>query len=237
MRGPWSPVILAMGILGLAFSSQFADASRVLVFNNEAATKIAASSSSFAQVVGTMGRELLQVGDAARQIYGTPYRPTYNPRASTTRTTTAAPRQAPRPLPRPMVYPRPAGGVAYATPQAIIRPDRASIAGDMYVGDSSSGSQAAYYARGASMATGSAAYALSVEGLDESGGAHAAADAIRRQAGYQGSSIAGDIFTGDNYGASPAEDAIRRTMADSAAIQARTQGMYARYDSATPWDF
>lgn len=97
-------------------------------------------------------------------------------------------------------------------------------------------SQAAAYARGASRATGLTALSIAVANEGESGGAHAAADAIRRQAGYQGSSIAGDMFTGESTsGASPAEDAIRRTQADNAMISAR-MNQRAR-PGASPFDF
>jgi hypothetical protein len=113
-----------------------------------------------------------------------------------------------------------------------------SSVGAIVADDKSGGSQAAAYARGVSGATGMNAYGLQVAMLDEgSGGAHAAADAIRRQAGYQGSSVAGDIFTESRSGgASAAEDAIRRTNADNALIQQRIQARTARYNSASPFD-
>lgn len=101
------------------------------------------------------------------------------------------------------------------------------IVGDKRAGDS----QAAAYAEGMSRATGMQAFGLAVAQDSEGGGANAAADAIRRSAGYQGSSIAGDMFVGDSFGSSPAENAIRRTQADNAALQARAGERMARTDA------
>jgi hypothetical protein len=122
--------------------------------------------------------------------------------------------------------------------EAVITSTRAGISsiGEIDEGKEAGDSQAAAYARGMSRATGATAMGLAIAQEKESGGATAAADTIRRQAGYQGSSIAGDIFTGDSYGASPAEDAIRRTQADNALVQARIQNRAARYGSGSPFD-
>jgi hypothetical protein len=98
------------------------------------------------------------------------------------------------------------------------------------------GSQAAAYAVGMSRATGGTALGLAVSAEKDSGSATAAGDLIRRQAGYQGSSAAGDIFTGDTHGASPAEDAIRRTQADNAQVQARISARGTRTGSESPFD-
>lgn len=130
-------------------------------------------------------------------------------------------------------------GAYGSTRESIINSGYAgtSSVGAIDSSDSTSGSQAAAYARGAAQATGLTALGLSI--AEETGGgsgANAAADLIRRQAGYQGNSIAGDIFSGDSRGASPAEDAIRRTMADNALIQSRINARTARAGSANPWN-
>ncbi|GBF91792.1 hypothetical protein Rsub_04897 [Raphidocelis subcapitata] len=129
-------------------------------------------------------------------------------------------------------------GTYGGTAEAVITSTRSGISsiGEIDDGKSAGDSQAAAYARGMSRATGATALGLAVAQEGESGGANAAADLIRRGAGYQGSSIAGDIFTGDSFGASPAEDAIRRTQADNALVQARIQNRAARYGSASPFD-
>lgn len=127
-------------------------------------------------------------------------------------------------------------GTYGGTSEAIITSEYAgtSSIGAIDAGDTR-GSQAAAYATGSARATGNTALGLAVAFEDETSGAHAAGDAIRRQAGYQGSSAAGDIFTGDGYGASPAEDAIRRSQADNALVQARINGRSAR-PGASPFD-
>lgn len=125
------------------------------------------------------------------------------------------------------------------TRQAIVTSD---VAGTTSVGaiegDNTRGSQAAAYARGASKATGLTALGLAVSYEKDGGGAatSAAGDAIRRQAGYQGSSSAGDIFSGASFDDSAAGRAIRRTQADNAALQARIGQSAQRYGSTSPFD-
>lgn len=108
-----------------------------------------------------------------------------------------------------------------------------AISGDKGYGDT----QAAAYARGVSQSTGLAALAFSVSQEKEGSNFHsAAANAIRRSAGYQGSSFAGDIFEGSGYDKSVAVSAIRRTQADNAQLAARNSQRSAQYGSASPFD-
>lgn len=98
-------------------------------------------------------------------------------------------------------------------------------------------SQAAAYARGMSRATGLTALGLQVSQEKTAGQSSAAGDAIRRSAGYQGNSFAGDIFGGDGFADdSAAGRAIRRTQADNSQLQARIGQRANRYGSSSPFD-
>ncbi|KIY97303.1 hypothetical protein MNEG_10660 [Monoraphidium neglectum] len=103
--------------------------------------------------------------------------------------------------------------------------------------DDTRGAQAAAYARGVGRATGQTALGLQVSFEKENQSqATAAGDAIRKNAGYQGTSFAGDIFAGDRFDDSAAGRAIRRTQADNAQLQARAGERTQRYGSNGPFD-